>query len=859
MSGHAPVLILCPTSPSYLDFLPDLVNNYRTVYYYDAFCESQSDFLFGIAEKVLSAEEMIVARSYCDCHAEDCRITVLKKVLSDIALLQNDCLFFLSGLEKMTDAFDLSLLETLLTDSPDNLKIVFCSTTIPHIDYNLSSNSFPRIIICDKDGEALEFDGSVLKEGYFTDEQRSALYALSSLGAVHRDFAEWRCPGIGTAINALARNYRSVVLRLGEYYFFHPELNDFLSSFRPTDHDENKLKEEYVRFYYESGDYVASLEHSYNYGIPSYVEKSLEMLLLSGRETYVYSFFKANDPATFSFVPICLALERSRKKDHDGAFEAADRIENEKVKRILKFVFSLFCEKRKETFSAFCEDVARDFSEIETYSHYIYLFTYSEKKRIGSLPGFLQWADKNVLPNAVNIAFLHYMSHIYEANGNYASAKKYLVRIKELCDYYSYSHVQSWTFFFTMPIDTVATFAQDTSNSFLECCGYLYLNNKTQALSCLKNIKYNNDYSPDGMLGTALQGLLYGEAGDPDFGRSLLLLYAVSCEREKREDSSLFYISLAYCEWLLRNESRALICLKHGKKGYVDAFFSFLSLAIEIDCTMERDRAAIVDKKIEELLRISEKSCYENAFLVLQTCFSPILTYAVKHDICTEYVSHIRSLLSKRKLFVTGKKSIQIKFFGNTSVHIDRREISWKTKKCKELFLLYKFFPEGIERGKIIDEIWSDYVFASAVNNLKTTNNLIRKTLREYNVAFEFSYVNGKYKLSTDFSESDLDVFIGLSKEFGIVQDMRKKTIILNRMLAYMDEGFASDCEIKCFTKQNEKIKEEISVYLSALIKELIRADDYTNAKRFLLRLERIGYFDCEKLRSEVDKMVYKK
>ena len=809
MSGHAPVLLQCPTSPSYLDFLPDLVNNYRTVYCYDASWESQTDFLLCIAEKVLSKEEWLVAKSFCDCYAENYKKTVLKKILSKIALLQNDCLFFFSGLETLNDSFDLSLLEFLLTDSPDNLKIVFCSTTVPHIDYNISTHSFPRIIICDKEGECLKFDGEILRENYFTNEQRRSLCTLSALGVVHKDFAELLCPGIGIAVNALARSYRSVVLCLGEYYLFHSDLRDFLLSVCSPLWDEEKTKEEYVRFLYESKRYVESFEKSHIYQISTYLGKSLEKLMSTGRESYIYSFFKSNRISIPS-LPICNALEKSIQNDYLGGIEAAKAIENESVRKIFTFSFSLFCEKRKEAFTAFYDEIAEDYSRIEVYSRLIYLFTYSEKKHLGSLPGFMQWMDKNVLPKSTDIAFLHYISRIYSATGNYISAKKYLVRIKELCEYYSYSHVQSWTFFFTMPIDTVATFAQDTNNAFLECCGYLYLRNKTQALSCLNKIKHNDDYSSDGMLGTALQGLFYGEAGDPDFGRSLLLLYAVLCEREKREDSSIFYTALAYCEWLLRNEAKAFFYLHHGKRGHVDAFFAFLSHALEINCTIERERTAIIDKKVEELFKTAQECGYDNALVVLQSCFVPLMTYAMKREICPEYVARIQLLLSKKKEFVPGKKNIQIQFFGNTSVHIDRREISWKTKKCKELFLLYKFFPEGIERSKIIDEIWSDYVFASAVNNLKTTNNLIRKTLRDYNVAFEFSYVNGKYKLSTDFPECDYDVFCGLVKEFDSLHDVRKRIVILNRLLAYFDEGFASDCEIKCFIEENEKIKEEL-------------------------------------------------
>ena len=147
-------------------------------------------------------------------------------------------------------------------------------------------------------------------------------------------------------------------------------------------------------------------------------------------------------------------------------------------------------------------------------------------------------------------------------------------------------------------------------------------------------------------------------------------------------------------------------------------------------------------------------------------------------------------------------------------------------------------------------------MYASAINNLKTTNNLIRKTLKEYGIPFEFTYANGKYRLTTERCESDIESYRLLQKEYAEADDLRKKAILASRMLSLTDEGLALDCELPSLKQEDRRIKEEQSLMLTGLIREMIRLNDYLNAKRFLLRLEKIGLFACEKLKTEIDKLV---
>ena len=857
MSGHSPVLLLCPSEPSYLDFLPDLINNYRTVYVYNAAWDTQIDFLLFFAKAVFTPEEFDVAEAYVNCRQDDYENILLKKILSKISLVHNDCLFFLSGLESLKRSFDLSVFERMAFACPDNLKLVFCSTIIPHMTFRVDDRIFPRIIVCDRPGEELPFSESLFSDGTLDVSQKEILQELSVCPYIDKDFAEELYPGSAAFLTALSRNFRPVLLMVGNYCRFHPAVGPALEKAlgKKPSRTLRELNERYIRFCFEHGRYKTALEKAVAYREPEWVEKSVAVLYDRCQEDYVYRFFK-NNVFTLPDSPLCLTFKKSFLGDLGGARECSKKIETESVRKKLFYMLSFGTDGRKEAFAQFCNEIVKTPNVFFTHIRLIATLSYSEKKVLGALPGVLKMAERRYEEGTKDIVFLHYASKIYSAIGNYADAKKFLLRIKEVCDYYNYSYVQSWSFFFNMPIGTVAAYAKETDNTLLECCSYLYDGNKTQALSCLKRHENKDKFNPEGMLGLALQSLFYAEAGNPDFGRTLALLYAVACEREDRDESSLFYTSLAYCEWMLRNNARALTYLQKAQKTSVDAFFSFLAKALEINCNLESASISVNEKRLEKLLLTAQEKGYDNAIMVLRSVFTPLLTYAEKNGLCAGYIATLRPQLARKKETMTGKRNIQVKFFGGSAVYMDKREIFWKTKKCKELFLLYSLYPDGIERNKIISEIWSDYVYASAINNLKTTNNLIRKTLKEYGIPFDFVYANGKYKLMTEYSESDVDVYRGLQKEYNEATDLRKRAILAGRMLSLTDEGFAPDCELPCFRQENQRIKEEQSLLLTGLIKEMIRLGDYLSAKRFLLRLEKIGLFDCDKLRAEIDRLV---
>ena len=853
MSGQTPVLLLCQSTPSYLGFFPDLSNNYRTVYVYAMQWESQCDFLLGLAEKVISDKnELKMIESFCRCRTADYEKKVLQYIFDAISKVQNDCLAFFCGLETIESSFDMSLFEYMIDNRPDNLKLVFCSTVVPHMSYRIDDKSFPRIIVCDKENDYVPFNEHIFTDGFLTEQQKIDLYFLSSISFIHRDYVENISPELNYLLDNLARNYRSSLLRLGSYYCFHSDFRQILRKYLPSEPVQSK-SEDPIEFFMQNGAYAMALEKAICRSDRSIAERAAIALIKGDRDEFLFDLVRRKK-TDFPDSPLFQAIKKYNEKEYADALDRAKQIRDDFVRSKFRFKFSLFTEDRPKAFRDFCNEVDR--VGLLQYATIISDCTYAEEKKLGTIPGLLIQAEELYRNGARDIAFFHFISKIYAATGNYSDAKRFLIRIKEVCPFYSYSFAQSWPFFFNMPMETVEEYAANTGNELLECCGCLYRNNTTQALDCLRRKGAPNDYSVESLLTLALQGLFYAEAGNPDFGRTLSLLYAVSCEREKREESSLFYISLAYCDWRLRNNTRALAWLKKSKSGgNTDAFFAFFAKALEINCNMERERSVVLEKKMTDLLNVAIQNGYDNAIIVLKNCFLPIIALAERKEIHLEYVSRLYAIM-KNTNESQNDVHLQVKYFGYTAVFKNKREIAWKTKKCKELFLLYLLYPEGVERSVILSEIWSDYVYASAVNNLKTTNNMIRKTLRDNNVPFEFGYVNGKYRLTIGVGESDYENYKTLLGEFESATELRKRMIFISRLYVFADGDFAPDCDLPVFKKIRDDIKQELSLHTEALVINLIKENDYVNAKRFLLRLEKLGVYDCEKLKIELNKLV---
>ena len=214
-------------------------------------------------------------------------------------------------------------------------------------------------------------------------------------------------------------------------------------------------------------------------------------------------------------------------------------------------------------------------------------------------------------------------------------------------------------------------------------------------------------------------------------------------------------------------------------------------------------------------------------------CFKAIIDYAERNGLASKAVAEAKALLSKKESYNSPSGRVVVKLMGNTSVSVEGTELIWKTRKAKELFLAYIVAgKDGLDRNFILSNFWNDYLYESAINNLKTTNNMIRNTLNEKNVEFRLRYGNGKYTLDMSCMTCDYEDFLKALSLYDENADVNERTAKMREILNRYNGGFATDATHDYFIDIAKTHRDKILVYAINLVNDLIDSGDLIGAKR---------------------------
>ena len=223
--------------------------------------------------------------------------------------------------------------------------------------------------------------------------------------------------------------------------------------------------------------------------------------------------------------------------------------------------------------------------------------------------------------------------------------------------------------------------------------------------------------------------------------------------------------------------------------------------------------------------------------------FGPILSEAESHNIEPDIVSKIKALIDSKNGAGGDQGILNVTMLGAgvTSITSHGKEIQWKTRKSKELFLHYILAGEnGIDRNVIIDYMWKDYVYDSAINNLKTTNNIIRKTLTQYGIKFKLEYINSTYVLHLEDLNCDYHRFLKLSRDFSETESLTEKVRIMRNILRLYKGDLCTELDYADFNNARNAVRHELIFGLINVIRLLARENHKTDAKEFWSVLKNI-------------------
>lgn len=215
--------------------------------------------------------------------------------------------------------------------------------------------------------------------------------------------------------------------------------------------------------------------------------------------------------------------------------------------------------------------------------------------------------------------------------------------------------------------------------------------------------------------------------------------------------------------------------------------------------------------------------------------FAPILDYAENNGIEPQAIAEILSQVRLKEGKEEVSSAVKINMFGDVYITVNGKELQWKTRKSKDLFLHYVLAGDvGIDRNVILDFLWKDYLYESAINNLKTTNNIIRKTLDGAGVKYKINYLNSRYSIKVENLDNDYVRYKMLVENYGKEPEIMRKAEIMDDILKIYKADFALDIAYSDFEHERVSIKQELVINMIKLIRGLAKAGEYVESKRFL-------------------------
>ncbi|MFW5780842.1 MAG: hypothetical protein ACOCWI_05270, partial [Bacillota bacterium] len=340
--------------------------------------------------------------------------------------------------------------------------------------------------------------------------------------------------------------------------------------------------------------------------------------------------------------------------------------------------------------------------------------------------------------------------------------------------------------------------------------------------------------------------MAYARYGDLNYAKEVSHIYLKYCEKYAPQYANMMLCSLAFSYFKLKNNEQAYFyatrCVTQSKSRSI---FWLSGMAIATSYLLERGDLKDAHSLVKNILKSSYIYGMETMLVDSIDIFESLLDFAYEKSIETEYVEKIRNMVRKKDSMKQVSHNLRIRFFGSTAIYSGATEIQWKTKKAKELFLHYVLAgKDGIDRNMIIEYLWKDYVYESAINNLKTTNNIIRKTLNNNDVDFELDYINSKYILHIKNVVNDYDEFLNLMELYKMEENIDNKKTMMNQLLDKYKEGFAVEINNVDFNKHRAYLTQEIIIMLLQLISDLKKRDEAIEAKKYLTYLKQIDNTD---------------
>ncbi|HHT83443.1 MAG TPA: hypothetical protein GXZ92_03165 [Clostridiales bacterium] len=896
------VMLFAPAGSGKTDFLTELGNRYRTVFWFNALTDNVESFSLCLAEKIFrdnpSAMQKIKQLRYSESELNN-EVIIITALLQHISTIKGNCLLVFERMEMLPENFDYGLIERLIKHCPKNLKIVVSSDSFINFDYNAFEPLCPILIDENVLGQKPSKPDFVTYVKDFNAKQKAFLAYISDLDYLDRDFIKTFYPEGVEVLERLSCQECYVVTRDIKYFRLNTLFRKWLQRRKDEFVEELKFFDS-VNAAQRLGDYLLSEKRYYDAfkvfhkaGDMNKIEyclqgifsnKSMKLNLFSYAKYYKntvhecvkdYPYYRLY-LAFHSFVNGNYNLSYISAKELLSAFKDTD-----KNAYLCCNLLMLRChikvgrydealELIKELKPRY-EDNLNDYENILPYIPLVYReldlsLNFSEMTRYEGILEKQESKDR--------IWYVKVMQSIAEAYfdiGNYKKAIQITSQIKKVILYYVIPHNMIMFYYFSGEIEMASSIAnsalrfalkhditKDVSLLYTALANIdMYYGKVKEALQkydIAVSLDKENSYTK--FYNISQRCMAYARHGDLNYAKEVSHIYLKYCETYAPQYANMLLCSLAFCFYRLGNKEKAYFyatkCVTQSKSRSI---FWLCGMAIATAYLLERGDLKDANSLVRNILKSSYVYGMEIMVVDNIDVFEPLLTYASKNGIETAYIDKLNTMIKKKEGMKQVSHNLKIKFFGATAVYSGNTEIQWKTRKAKELFLHYILAgKEGIDRNLIIEYLWKDYVYESAINNLKTTNNIIRKTLAQHDVDFELDYINCKYILHINNVVNDYEDFLKLLDVYKNEENIINRKNDMNELLERFKDGFAVEISNEHFNKHRASLSQEMTILLLKLVSDLIARKDYIDAKKYLIFLKQIDKSEnYEKLSEEIN------
>ncbi len=907
-------IILTKSDGEHVGFVADLANNYQRTFWLNISHVNIYSFAMTFAYKLLrDPSKLMKFLQFNQCESDYNKdIIIINAVLEHVATWNYDCLLVIDDLEKLYKDFDHKILETIIKNAPKNLKIVLISDTFPDLNYNVFDTFAPKLI--NKDRLTITpFDESIINENFSDKDWEFLAKIASSKEHVDRRIIERIYPKRGIELTEyIARRYRSVIMAKGdELFHISTKLAGFLKEHKGIDCAQ--YTEWYDTFLYEyfcseeTRQYILALIIAINYNKEEWIDRAVSRIVNNaGMHCLLAEFLSKYDLSErrytdkYKYVRYLIIASNLMKKRYDEALQKSNELIKEVEERsqlesrlIRAIAESMFFGNKKRESGEYAKNIISERVDkygIEAIEELV--------ETVKGLPDVIingnlhievstyKTYEKYLLDEQHKDKPWYYsmLQNCIRTNlglGNYKRSIELLKQLKTDIPYYVVPHNIIAVYFFAGDMELAKKAADEiivnshingvssniTDAYVLSGLVSFYYNNYAHAQQMLdfavKNFSMRNQGESSLFNAVSIRAVIYAEIGRAEYGKDIALLYEQRCEITGSKYAATMAGTAAYCYWVLRDKDNALLyakkCIANSSER---SAFWLISTAIVINYLFEDDDDEFKTSRslVAKFLNASKNYGMHMLFVMCAKCFLPLIECAEKFNIEPEYVSQVKNVMERKEIDAFMDSTVTVKFIGTTAVFVDRKEIVWKTRKAKELFLMYVLRgEEGIDRNEIINTFWGDYLYVSAINNLKTTNNIIRNTLSSRNIKFKLEYVNSKYTLKLASVNTDLESYDMLMKELYAELDVYQKMRIMNKIITTYGIGFAPDVKVKYFDKKREKLRDDLGIELIRLIREIVNINDDVATKKYVSTLKKLQVsFDYTSLLAEIDKKLVK-